>query len=172
MATPTYVAIAKTVLTGTTTNVTFSSISSTYTDLVLLISARSNNSGIDNTELIFNGDSSTIYSFTRVSGNGATAASANLPTQGKAVVGWTDSTTETTNTFTSFEVYIPNYTSTTNKQISSTSAYENNSTTAYITGMANLYRNTSAITNILIQTNSGNGFVSGSRFDLYGIKNS
>jgi hypothetical protein len=72
MPTPTYVAIAKTVLSSNQAEITFSSIPSTYTDLVVLVSARSASGGStsDNVALRLNG-STTTYSYTFLSGNGS-----------------------------------------------------------------------------------------------------
>jgi hypothetical protein len=79
------------------------------------------------------------------------------------------------NTFGSSEVYIPNYAGSTNKVLSSTSVTEKNATapgSVLLAASAHLWSNTAAITQIKLTPGSGTNFVSGSRFDLYGIKNS
>ena len=61
----TYTPIATTTLGSGQTSVTFSSISGTYTDLILIASA-SNTGGATNIRLQFNGDTATNYSSTRI----------------------------------------------------------------------------------------------------------
>lgn len=173
MPTPTYVAIAKTVLTGTQTTVDFNSIPSTYTDLVLLVSARSASGGSasDNISLKING-STTTYSYRFLSGNGSAALSGN-GTPAEQFAGDMSGSGGTSNTFSNIEIYIPNYTGSTNKVQSITSAQENNTTAAFIRAIAGLWSTTSAVTSISLRYFGGGvDFASGSRFDLYGIKNS
>jgi hypothetical protein len=171
MPTPTYVAISKVVLTGSQATITFSGIPSSYTDLLLSISARSDRAAslVDTITYNFN-SATTNFSNNRLEGTGA-SASATLNTTNTSLIRVTASSV-TSNTFTSAELYIPNYTGSANKPLSSTFAYENNATTAYVGGVAGLWSNTSAITSITLGLVDGPNFVSGSRFDLYGIKNS
>ena len=177
MPTPTYVAIAKTVLTGSQATVTFSGIVNTYTDLVLLVSSRDDYaSGRDNIKLTINGTSANytqriIYAF------GTTAGSVSASGGGTGTYFdylYNTAASGTSNTFGSSEIYIPNYLSSTNKPISTSSVAENNATdsTTMVTAGALLWSNTSAITSITLAPALGTNFVSGSRFDLYGIKNS
>ena len=69
----TYTPIATTTLGSAQTSYTFSSIPSTYTDLVLVISVLGN--GPQYARYRFNGDTGTNYSFTGVSGDGSSASS-------------------------------------------------------------------------------------------------
>jgi hypothetical protein len=78
----------------------------------------------------------------------------------------------TSNTFSNTEIYFPNYAGSANKVIASFSVAETNATAANMDVVAGLIRNTSAITEIIIDQPSGNSFLSGSSFYLYGIKNS
>jgi len=168
MPTPTYVAIAKTVLTGTTASVSFSSIVNTYTDLVLLISARGDGASTS-VNIKLNGTFTTDSS-TNVTGVGTTAASSN--TSGRSIQGGQSNSTDTSNTFSNVEAYFLNYAGSAYKVISASMARENNSSTVNLVGaQAFLYQITAAINQIELIPGSGN-FVSGSRFDLYGIKNS
>ena len=171
----TYTLISSNVLTSTTASVTFSSIPATFTDLVLRISGRTTVTGqaTDNLELRFNGSSSSIYSITRLRGDGSTASSSR--NSGVTVInGLTafDAADATTATFSSLEIYVPSYLASQNKPVSLFSAQENNNTTANVVFTAGLWRDTSAITSIYIGSNSGGSFVSDSSFYLYGIKNS
>lgn len=173
MPSPTYVALQKTVLTGTQASVTFSAIPSTYTDLVIMISARSDRSAqyLDPIKIRFNGASAdTNLTSRQIYGVGTSAGSQS---NAYALVGYATAAATTSNTFANIEVYIPNYAGSTNKPISSTSANEDNSAgNNEIDAIAGLWSSTNAITSITLLPNTGPNFVSGSRFDLYGIKNS
>ena len=70
---PTYEPIATTTLTATNSTVTFSSIPSTYTDLVLIVNSLGTGSYYS---IQVNGDTATNYSRTRINGNGITVTSA------------------------------------------------------------------------------------------------
>ena len=168
----TYSLIASNTLSSSAASVTFSSIPSTYTDLVLSVCARTNDTGPENLQIYFNTDTATNYSTTYLQGNGASATSARYTSQ--SVIqnpNTVEGTTYTSNTFGSIEIYIPSYTASQNKPVSLSGASENNATTAYINNGAGLWRNTAAITQIVIDQ-SGANFVSVSSFFLYGIKNS
>lgn len=156
-------------------SVTFSSIPSTYTDLVVRYSVRCDVAG-SVASIIFkiNGSSSTSdYSFTILSGNGATASSSQVAT---GVLGYFQMTqgmpgaTATSNTFASNELYVPNYAGSAKKTINHTTAQENNTTTAYIKSYAQLYNATTAITSLSFE--NADLFSAGSSFYLYGLKSS
>ena len=176
----TYNLLASTTLSTAAAPVNFTSIPGTYTDLILRYSARDDvSTSIDYIIFQFNSDtgtSSTVYSYTNLRGNGATASSG----LGTSMYTGNDSrinfSTTTANTFTSGEIYIPSYTSTGTRVISSISAFEDNATTAYTDLSAGQYRGSSAITSIRINRVGGSGgvilFEAGSSFYLYGIKNS
>ena len=172
----TYTLIASNTLSSSAASVTFSSIPNTYTDLVLRCSMRTSVAGVVAVDptMTFNSDSSAIYSHTYIQGNGASASSGR--SSGASEVGFrygANDTGSTSNTFTSVEFYIPNYTSTSNKTFSTIIATETNAATAYINGIAQLYRNTSAISSFTINIGAGAYNISaGSSFFLYGIKNS
>jgi len=170
----TYVLISSTQLTSTTSSVTFSSIPSTYTDLVIKVSGRSDQTASAHSVRFFiNGNTGSSYSFTRLlgTGSGTSTYTSGFNTELYFNNGVsTDS--NTINTFGTAEIYIPNYLSTTNKPMSSQQAQETNSSTAYMGITAGLTNITSAITSIEVATNPGTSYVSGSSFYLYGIKNS
>jgi len=170
----TYNLISSQVLGSSTASVTFSSIPQTYTDLVLRISARSDYSSVlEQFKITFNGDSSAIYSYTYLRGNGAAASSSQDLTNTYALgAGGADGNTSTASTFGNAEIYLPNYTSTTSKPLSFFGANETNATNAYLTASANLYRNTTAISSILIAPAAGSNWLTNSSFYLYGLKSS
>ena len=154
--------------------VTVSSIPQTYTDLVILISARSDYSGSSEMQFAIN-SVTTGYSNRMVyTNNGSSALSATASnafyTWGGAVVG----SGATANTFSNCAVYLPNYSSTTlAKSISSDSTAENNATAAILWLNAGLNTTTAAITSITFYCwQSFIDFVPDTTFTLYGINNS
>jgi hypothetical protein len=166
----TYQLIASnTVGSGGAATVTFSSIVGTYTDLVIKASVRTNrgDDAIDGLVLQFNGDTGANYTNRELFGSGSTAGS-NTAVR----VGLIDGSLATSNTFSSTEIYIPNYAGSNNKSVSADSVTENNATAAYQTLDAFLWSNTSAITSILFKQSNGTAFVEYTTFYLYGIKNS
>ena len=167
----TYTLISSNVLSSSAASITFSAIPSTYTDLVVRWSARSDTTN-NLMKISFNSDSATNYSDVMLlvfSGSPASASNSN----GNYLTGASgmDTTAETASTFSSTELYIPSYTASQNKPMSYTTAREDNSSTVYLRAHAHLWRNTAAITSIALAPNTGN-LVSGSSFYLYGIKNS
>lgn len=170
----TYKLIASNVLTSSATSITFSSIPSTYTDLLLTMSVRGNLTNLA-TRIRINSDSSSLYSITDLIGQGSTVLNSRYANNTEMDTTRTNQANSnwTANTFTSIEVYIPNYKSTTSKPFSSISAAENNSATvANIDTIAALYRGTSVVSSILILPGNSNNFISDSSFYLYGISNS
>jgi hypothetical protein len=176
MPTPTYTAISKNVLTSNQSSITLSGIPSTYTDILILISARSTSTSATYDGLLVQINSLTSgNSYTEIFGytTGVLSARGQFGST-KNFVGWFSTANTTSNTFGSSETYIPNYAGSTNKVISSTTVSENNATTseaAYTAAVAGLLSNTAAIDSLTFNF-SGGSIVSGSRFDLYGIKNS
>lgn len=171
----TYTGIAKSVLTGSQATVTFSGIPQTYTDLVVLMSVRSDSGSTFNTfAMQINGSSSAIYSFSNMEGYNGTSVftgNGNAQTQGNA--GWINGTGSASNIFTSTEIYFPSYTNTSNpKPFAITSCAETTSTTAFdVESLAGRFNSANAITSISFFL-SGQNIVSGSSFYLYGIKDS
>lgn len=170
----TYTIISSNTLSSTATSVTFSSIPATYTDLVLKYSGRGNISGWSaSIDLTVNGISTSVYSFTELFSTGTTVFTG----RGSAVAyirnrAGENETTSTANVFSNSEIYIPNYLSTANKQISLSGVVEiNDATLGLITSMAALTGQSTAISSITLAPN-GSNFITGSSFYLYGIKNS
>jgi len=167
----TYTLISSNVLSSSAASVTFSAIPSTYTDLVLRVSGRTDTAGqaIDTIQLQFNGTGGTAYSYTRLTGSGSAAASSRGSSV-SVINGYyvLDAATATANTFGSVEIYIPSYTVSQNKPLSIIGAQEDNNAAAYMAATAGLWTNTAAITSITV-LNGGGNYISGSSFYLYGI---
>ena len=169
----TYTLISSNVLTGSAASVTFSSIPSTYTDLVIKCSMRSNRASntTDTVKLTINGDTSTLYSDTFIRGDGASAISSRNSSAAFITGQYATAATSTASTFSSFEYYIPSYTATQARPVGGFFAHENNTTTAYLSGSAGLYTGTTTITSLTLALVNGS-FITDSSFYLYGIKNS
>ena len=169
----TYTLISSNVLTSSTASVTFSSIPATYTDLVLRISARLEDTGSSFPRIRFNGITTTTYSATYVRGDGASASSGTDPNDSYIAYMITDNASNTSNTFSNQEIYIPSYTVSQNKPVSISYVRESNSasTDVNLGAVAGLWRNTAAITEIGLVP-IGTNYATGSSFYLYGISNS
>lgn len=164
---PTYTAISTTTVgAGGATDITFSSIPSSYTNLVVKLSVRDATASPGTwIKLTFNGNTSS-YSNKYMEGNGSSISS------GTAAAEWagtSTSNTATANTFSNIEIYIPGYTSSKNKSWYTSSYSDNNATTAYTGIGAGLWANSSAITSIKLAPNNGSNFSQYSTATLYGI---
>ena len=158
---------AVTVGAGGAASISFSSIPSTYTDLVLYSSTRSNVGGYGtDMSISINGTSTAtgrrIYAY---------STSVYSDIQG-SVSGVVVGGTATANTFSSNYLHFPNYTSSSNKSYYIDGVSENNSS-AYLTELSgNYWGNTAAITSISIADATGATLQQYSTAYLYGIKNS
>lgn len=170
----TYTLIASTVLASNTATITFSSIPSTYTDLVVRLSAR--NVGSGNMYIKLNNDTTTKYSQTRLFAEGTSVASSR-ETNASYFYFYPGSTRSdfAANLFSNGEIYFPNYNSTSTKVASSFGAIEVNNTTQNVIEVdAHQYRGTSGISSITftLSDSPAETMAVGSSFYLYGIKNS
>jgi hypothetical protein len=158
----TYDPIATTTVSGSSTNsVTFSSIPSTYTDLVLVFDGQFSAEGYLVYQL--NGDTGTNYGEVLMKGNGATASMGWASSRAFSFSGaWANATSQF-NCITNFQ----NYSNTTTNKILLS---RGNSLTKDAVAGVSLWRNTSAITSIKAYELTSNSFVAGSMLTLYGIK--
>jgi hypothetical protein len=172
----TYVLISSNVLGTNTNSVTFSSIPATYTDLVLVLSARGARTvANDRIRVTINGSTSAIYSALSLYGSGSNdAVSQNQGANDSSYFDGNYFSTDydTTNVFGSGEFYFPNYTASQNKPISGFNAEERASTASNLGVSAALFRSTDAISSITVQPHITVPFLTNSSFYLYGIKNS
>jgi hypothetical protein len=154
----TYSPIATTTLGSAAADVTFTSISGTYTDLVLVAVTQIGSSG-DYLGVQFNSDTGSNYSRTRLSGNGTSASSERDTSQARL-----NFYAQPTSNFAVNILNIMNYSNTTKfKTVLCRTDQAAFSTNVY----AGLYRSTSAITSIKLIGPSN--FSTGSTFTLYGI---
>jgi hypothetical protein len=156
----TYEPIATTTLGSAQATVTFSSISGSYTDLVLVISCNVS-SGSQDVQVRYNSDSASNYSTTNLYGTGSIAGSNRQSNSTNAWIGLANTTNRGV-IVTNFQNYSNSTTNKTAVSRSSVADYE-------VDAMVSLWRSTSAITSIEIKL-SASTFTSGSTFTLYGIK--
>ena len=158
----TYEPIATTTLGSAAASYTFSSIPSTYTDLILVFSGAASTS-TSYISLQYNSDTATNYSVTLLRGNGSAASSSRYSslTEIYASISATN-TTDINNVI----FQIQNYSNTTTYKTSLSRA--NNASVSTETGVG-LWRSTAAINAIKISSPTQN-FATGSTFTLYGIK--
>jgi hypothetical protein len=170
----TYIQIGSTVEVGSggAASIDFTSIPSTYTDLLIKLSAKTTRSGTfqANMTLSFNGVTTNLSSrILRGLDTTPNSYSAGSAIEYSAVG---DGSTAT-NTFGNAEIYIPNYAGSTNKSVSIDSVAEANETNQFNYLTAALWSSTSAITSIAITTKDvGATFKQYSTATLYGISKS
>ena len=155
----TYTPIATTTLSVDTSSYTFSSISGSYTDLILIMNAGVNTASSLNIQV--NSDTGSNYSWTRIYGNGTTATSDRTSSQGN----W-DMINLPNSLDNNVILHFMNY--------SNTATYKTVlnrwNSTSYAVSAVGLWRSTSAITSIKLFNTSTSNLKSGSTFTLYGIQ--
>ena len=157
----TYEAIATTTLGSAASNITFSSITGSYTDLVLVFNGGTDRGVVDSFQFQVNGDTGSNYSYTRIYGDGSAAYSDRNSNASFGQIG-NLSTSVTTSAIVQFMNYSN---STTYKTVLTRNGLPAN----YVFSEVNLWRSTAAITSIKIYSGAGN-ILSGSTASLYGIK--
>jgi hypothetical protein len=166
----TYVLIASsTVGAGGAATISFTSIPSSYSDLVLKVSARTNTAR----------DSSGYYYQITVNGSTADQATRYINGNGTGIstnsfsrlFGYAVPSDYTSSTFSSDDWYFSNYAGSTSKSATAEITNENNSTLSDMNLLAGLWSQSAAISSISIAP-AGGSFVQYSTASLYGIKNS
>ena len=165
-----YILLETIELTQSAASVIFDNLpASGYTDLKVVISGRSSRSNPTDTLFMKINGTSTTYANRRIYGFASTAGSDNYASTSGMDVGGITGNTATANTYSSQEVYVPNYTSSSYKTISYDGVSENNSSSGnFLVMQATLWSNTAAITSLTFQADVGN-LMSGSTFSLYGV---
>ena len=142
------------------------SIPQTYTDLLVLLSIRTNRSGFFADDMHF-----------RINGNSVNSAVRRLDGTGTALSSSTSdnppiatAASATASTFSNVSVYIPNYTGTQNKTISMDAVTENNTATAYQVLHAAVLNTSSAVTSVGFLSTSSSTILTGTSISLYGIR--
>lgn len=162
----TEVAIATTTLGSAASSITFSSISSAYTDLRIVIPFFKE-TATSQTSLVvqFNSDTGTNYSFTSVSGNGTSASSTRSSNDNYIFANFMTDATSTYPCFTTVDVF--SYAGSKFKSVLATGSSDKNGSGS-VERIVGLWRSTSAINTIKLQSQIGN-FAAGTTATLYGI---
>ena len=151
---------------GGTASIAFNNIPQNYKDLVLKFSLRDNYASVSvNCGIKVNGSTSNL-SGRVIFGTGSTANSTTITDS----VAYTVGSSGTTYTYSSSELYIPNYTSGTNKSMSGESVAESNTTTVYMQMVAELWSNVTAISQLILYPINATLFDQYSTATLYGVK--
>ena len=164
MPTNTYVALATQTLATAAATVTFSSISGSYTDLLLVSNVRFTGGGGESVmNCQINSDTGNNYSYTRLIGNGSSATSDRSSSRSDIIIG------AGIDTASEFAVSTTNFLNYSNTTTYKTVLTRTNVTSSRVMAIVNLWRSTSAISSLLISNNGATTFVAGSTFTLYGI---
>jgi hypothetical protein len=158
----TYTPIASQTLGSAAASVTFSSIPQGYTDLILVTNLSSATTD-QSIYVQFNADTSTNYSRTVMYGDGSSASSGRDTSYNYIRMGYN------TGGRTANITQIQNYSNATTfkSTLSRSNTYPGSA--GYVYASVGLWRNTNAITSVLIGASAGN-FDSGSTFSIYGIQ--
>ena len=161
-----------TVGSGGAASIAFTSIPQTYTDLVLVMSIRTNNASVaDYAAISFNSSTSSFTQKT-LAGTGAATVSANYTTSPDSrIAGQVVGNNATASVFSNGSLYIPNYTSSNNKSHSWDGTRENNTSGTELGFGAGLWSDVAAITSIALTSWAGGTILEYSSASLYGIKN-
>jgi hypothetical protein len=172
----TYKKIASvTVGSGGAASIDFTSIPSTFTDLCLELSLRGDFASTITYGLIEFNNSSSNLSGRLLAGEGSGSPYSGAYASNVWTIG--TGSNATASTFSSVEVYIPNYTASANKSVSIDAVSENNATAASAYLYAGLWSNTAVINRITIHAADSSfaknkNWVQHSTATLYGISNS
>jgi hypothetical protein len=169
--TGTYTLINSTTLTTSALTVALSSIPATYTDLVCIVSARTDRSGqaTDGLNVKINTDDGNNYSSTHMTGDGSTAASSREVSSSRWLTQSANlpGATATSGIYSSIILHFEDYANTTTYK----SMIGRFDLATSITGASvGLWRNTAAISTLTFISRNNANFVSGSTFKLYGIE--
>jgi hypothetical protein len=161
----TYTPITNQTLVSAASTITFSSIPSIYTDLLLVSNIRFVGGGGESVmNCQINSDTGSNYSYTRLVGDGSSASSDRSSNRTDILVG---AGTDTSNQWSVSTANFLNYSNTTTNK---TVLTRTNVASSRVMAIVNLWRNTSAISSLYIFNNGATNFAIGSTFTLYGIK--
>ena len=161
----TYEPIATTTLGSSAASIAFTSLTSAYTDLRLVVISLASASTIGGM-IQFNSDTGSNYSYTRMTGNGTAASSTRVSNFTQLNTAFSGNATTTIPMLQTVDVF--SYAGSTNKTVLVTSQSDQNGSGA-VERSCGLWRNTAAITRIDVFPNSANNFATGTTATLYGI---
>jgi hypothetical protein len=158
----TYEPIATTTLGSSSSTITFSSISSGYTDLKLVLVGTASTSA--NARIRFNSDTASNYSLTVLAGDGSSVYSAKAINQTFLDLMYSSYFTAAIPTMVVADIF--SYTNSKNKTILISRAAQFSG--GYVENLAGLWRNTATINRIDLSLQTGT-FSTGTMATLYGI---
>jgi hypothetical protein len=157
-----------TVGSGGQAQIDFTSIPTTFTDLLVVVSPRLAAGGdTANVSMRFN-DSTATYNARLLYGTGSGVSSASASTNQLNWQASSPGSGATSNTFGSAQIYITNYRSSAQKSVSTEAVTENNATGVRTDITAGLWTGTDPITKVSLIA-EGSTFVEHSSASLYGI---
>jgi hypothetical protein len=161
----TYEPIATTTLGSAAASITFSSISGSYTDLVIVGKLVEDTGGNNNANMRFNNNSGSNYSQTGLAGNGSSASSYRVTNASGIGISYGNANS---GRVPEVIIQIMNYSnSTTYKTVLDRNG--SGASGGWTDAKVGLWRNTAAITTISFHTTNTN-FGVGTKFTIYGIK--
>jgi len=153
---------------GGAASIEFTNIPATYTDLCVLLSARSNRAAdSDPVNLEFNG-STTNDTSRYIEGDGSSISSGTAGGS-QTEIARIPAANATASTFGNALIYVPNYASSNIKSSYGEAVTENNGTTAFAKIGVGLWSDSAVITSVKLISQTGNNFVQYSSATLYGI---
>lgn len=167
----TYGALATvTVGSGGASNIEFTNIPGTYTDLLIKLSSRTDRVATNADCFIKFNNNTSNYTVRKLYGvPSGTVGSSSSPVNG---IGTSNGSTNTANVFANTEIYIPSYASSNYKSYSveAVQAHNDNTTNAYATLITGVWPDNSAITSITLYIEESRNWVQYTTATLYGIK--
>ncbi len=164
--TATYEKIATTTITTNTASYTFTSIPSTYTDLVLIM-GNVEHTDSSQTTVQFNSDTGSNYSRTALTATGSSASSVRASSATSLMLEWNGYPSINGNKDYTGIWNFMNYSNTTTYK---TVIGRGNSVSSGVVTSVGLWRSTSAITSIKLQPSNASFFIVYGVYTLYGIK--
>jgi len=159
----TYEPIATTTLSTTAANITFSSISSAYTDLRVVLTGTA--TAAMTPRIRFNSDTATNYSYTTIHGDGTSALSARGTSTSFISGTYNTSWSSTLPAMLTIDVF--SYAGSTHKTCLNTVSIDQNGSGS-VERIVGLWRSTAAITTLQVYASTST-FASGTTATLYGI---
>jgi hypothetical protein len=164
----TYSPVASQTLSASASSVTFSNIPQDYTDLILVITRKTDSGTYQDMKMQINGDTGNSYSTTTLAGYGTSSVeSLRYSNQSSSIFVDVDAqTSPTANIYNPVIIQLMNYSNSTTYK---TWLVRGGNSATGVEAMVGLWRSTSAI-NSLTFSLTASTFSSGSTFSLYGIQ--
>ena len=153
----TYNCLATATSSGSSSSVVFSSISQSYTDLILVLSGKM--ATVSYFDVQFNGDTGSNYAFVRMIGFGTTVYTDRY----NNFSSWQPNLSETQGTCV---ITMNNYSNTTTYK---SGIFRDSNASQGVESSIGLWKNTSAISTITISNGGAGNIPAGTNFTLYGI---